>query len=75
MNKIMTIPELKAEPLVYGFIRCSEPMDWMKLKKDYTFEEKLKIDKIKTLKGKIRLAIDPKIAKVVNFTRQNLVFS
>lgn len=57
MNKILSIPELKAEPLVYGFIRFSEAMEWVKLKKDYTFDEKIKMDKLKTIKGKIRLAI------------------
>lgn len=36
--------ELKAEPLVYGFIRASEPVEWMKLKKEYAaVEEKVKV--------------------------------
>lgn len=59
-----------------NFLKISDNIEYLKFKKAATIEEgQLKLDKLKTLKGKLNLVIEPKITKLLNMSRQNFAFS
>jgi hypothetical protein len=76
LNKTLTMPELKGEPIILDFLRLSDNLEYLKFKKAATIEDdRIRPEKLKTLKGKVNLVIEPKINKFVNLAKQNFAYS
>lgn len=75
LNKILTVPDLKGEIIICNFLRIADNLEYLKFKKEFTVEERLRPDKLRTLKGKVNLVIEPKVSKFIGLARQNFANS
>lgn len=76
LNKMLAMPQLGSCGIVIGFIRISEGGEYLKYKKDFTIEEaRVPQNKLQTAKGVVRLAIEPKMAKLYTQFRQTFAVS
>ena len=63
MNKILQIPELRAEQIVENFLKFDDIVIFEKFKSDFRNLDKAPLDKHRNTKGQLSAAIDPKINK------------
>ena len=73
INKVMTIPELKAEPILEDFLKIDDPIQYLKMKKEMEIkDDRTKLEKLSTLKGRLNLMIDPAITKYMTQVDKNI---
>ncbi|CAM6001497.1 unnamed protein product [Sphagnum balticum] len=62
--------------IIANFLRIGDAGEYAKYKKDYNVEEsRLPIAKLKTTKGRVRLAIEPKMPKLYTQFRQTFTIT
>jgi hypothetical protein len=70
------MPQLRILSIVIGFLKISDNVEYLKYKKDHTLDDsKIPLNKLKTAKGRLRLAIEPKMNKLYNQFRQTFLVS
>lgn len=71
LNKVLSMPQLNATTIVVNFLRISDGAEYLKYKKDHTIEEnRVPLNKLRSPKGRVRLAIEPKMTKLFTQFRQ-----
>lgn len=73
LNKLMEIPELKAEASVEHFLKIADKAEWEKYKasfKGLTVPGNLK--NLKNMKGKLNLSIEPRINTFLARSQRNI---
>ena len=72
LNKLLQVPELRADQVFENFLKFDDIVMFEKFKSEYRKLENIPFHKLKTLNGKLTLAIDPKINRFLIKTQHYL---
>lgn len=73
LNKLVQIPELKADQILENFLKFEDVVKFERFKSEHKRSESIPLSKVKNTRGKINVAIDSKINSFLIKSQRHLV--